>query len=142
MFARLFDELLEALNTWATWDTITSLSNYRFINERLWSLLRRVEKVQFRSVFVQPSLISEWYYQQSTLHPSRCDAGHQLQRLLSLDAIAICASLAIIIQDHASYRAFLSHKDTQAQSLLNLIQEVFIHSMLSSRTLIFKSNSC
>jgi hypothetical protein len=60
--------------------------------------------------------------QKSLLHP--CDATEYLRQLIFLDAIAVCARIAIIIKDPRQRRDFFSKRGNDAQSLLDLLQEV------------------
>jgi len=61
---------------------------------------------------------------QSPLHPHSCDDNEELKNLLSLDIIAVCAQLLIVVKDNAEYRALVSRQGQEAQSLLNLLQAV------------------
>jgi hypothetical protein len=78
------------------------------------------------------------------VHSNLCNEGDQLSQLLALDAVAICDRLAVIVTDPIKYRIFLLQRGTNAQSLLNLIQEVcrlflvciIIHSISASQQLL------
>ena len=56
----------------------------------------------------------------------------KLQQLIRIDLVAICARLAIILNDSSQRRDLLARQGEEAQSLLNLLQTVRILFMNTS----------
>jgi hypothetical protein len=60
-----------------------------------------------------------------------CKVGDQWQHLEDLDDISMCAALMTILHDQYTCQSLLSRRGPEAQSLIDLLQEVHLNFVFS-----------
>jgi hypothetical protein len=102
------DELLcaefkHAMQTWKSWDTLEALVNYRLITDELMEFLRKLKPKNFKT---------------------GTETARDVQKLLVQDIEVVLRRLVLVIGDVDTRRQLLKLRGREAQSILDLIQQV------------------
>jgi hypothetical protein len=108
-----------------TWDEIAALANHQRVKEGLMACLTSVGEIN-ETGYHDPDV--RLYHTPLSMNSTNAaqwkDTQTAIDRILTIDAIAIDALLLEVLRDTARYRRLLKQRDREAQSLLDLIQAV------------------
>ncbi|KAG6851168.1 hypothetical protein H0H93_015178 [Arthromyces matolae] len=86
-------------------DDVTLLRHYRSLKETLWAFLNRARA-------------------HSKGHPATNTTGENINKLLRLDVLSLAARILALVSDGRRKKAFLNQRDSDAQTLLDLLQHI------------------
>ncbi|KAJ7267294.1 hypothetical protein C8J57DRAFT_363158 [Mycena rebaudengoi] len=108
----------EAAETWMKCDTLTSLGNYPSVVEELFHIIGQSTPIPWHQVH---------------------KAAQTLFTHLSDDISTLLAKLMTMLNDSEAYKTFLSCRGTQAQRMLDLVQDLLDYDIPASRPSLFKA---
>ncbi|KAJ7139294.1 kinase-like domain-containing protein [Mycena epipterygia] len=96
------NELIELSKQWAGWDVLTSLANYQYVVDMLFKCLEVI-----KSSPQSGPVIAE-----------------EISQQLSRDVSVVLNQMVSVLKNAETYKGFLTHRDTRAQQLLDLVQDL------------------